>query len=187
MTDPRWLSAPQQRDWRAYVEGSIRLNDVLDRDLKAKHGLTMAEYEILVRLSDAPDHRLRMAQLADEASQSRSRLSHTVSRLECKGLVTRGTCGADKRGVNAELTEEGSPSCRRPRSIMSPRCVSSSSTWSTPPTWPPSAGRSRPSPSRSPRRADQLIPVQKPNENSDRNVQPHISPTPYNRMNPVIL
>jgi len=107
MTDPRWLSAPQQRDWRAYVEGSIRLNDVLDRDLKTKHGLTMAEYEILVRLSDAPDHRLRMAQLADEASQSRSRLSHTVSRLECKGLVVRGTCGADKRGVNAELTEEG--------------------------------------------------------------------------------
>jgi DNA-binding MarR family transcriptional regulator len=107
MTDPRWLSAPQQRDWRAYVEGSMRLNDVLDRDLKTKHGLTMAEYEILVRLSDAPDHRLRMAQLADEASQSRSRLSHTVSRLECKGLVSRGTCGADKRGVNAELTEEG--------------------------------------------------------------------------------
>lgn len=107
MTEPRWLSAVQQRDWRAYVEGSIRLNDVLDRDLKTKHGLTMAEYEILVRLSEAPDHRLRMAQLAEEASQSRSRLSHTVSRLECKGLVARGTCGADKRGVNAELTEDG--------------------------------------------------------------------------------
>jgi DNA-binding MarR family transcriptional regulator len=107
MTEPRWLDADQQRDWRAYVGGSIRLNDVLDRDLKVKHGLTLAEYEILVRLSEAPDRRLRMAQLADEASQSRSRLSHTVSRLECKGLVARGTCGADKRGVNAELTEEG--------------------------------------------------------------------------------
>jgi DNA-binding MarR family transcriptional regulator len=48
-----------------------------------------------------------MAELAEVASQSRSRLSHTVSRLECKGLVARGTCGADKRGVNAELTEDG--------------------------------------------------------------------------------
>jgi DNA-binding MarR family transcriptional regulator len=107
MTEPRWLDAHQQRDWRAYVEGSIRLNDVLDRDLKRKHGLSMAEYEILVRLSEAPDRRLRMAELAEEASQSRSRLSHTVSRLECKGLVARGTCGADKRGVNAKLTDEG--------------------------------------------------------------------------------
>jgi DNA-binding MarR family transcriptional regulator len=107
MTEPRWLDAAQQRDWRAYVEGSIRLNDVLDRDLKAKHGLTMAEYEILVRLSEAPGRRLRMAELAEVASQSRSRLSHTVSRLECKGLVARGTCGDDKRGVNAELTEDG--------------------------------------------------------------------------------
>jgi DNA-binding MarR family transcriptional regulator len=107
MTEPRWLDAAQQRDWRAYVEGSVRLADLLDRDLKAKHGLTMAEYEILVRLSEASDRRLRMAELAEFASQSRSRLSHTVSRLECKGLVARGTCGADKRGVNAELTEQG--------------------------------------------------------------------------------
>jgi DNA-binding MarR family transcriptional regulator len=107
MTEPRWLDATQQRDWRAYVEGSIRLTDLLDRDLKAKHGLTMAEYEILVRLSEAPDRRLRMAELAEVASQSRSRLSHTVSRLEYKRLVSRGTCGDDKRGVNAELTEEG--------------------------------------------------------------------------------
>ncbi|MCW2943509.1 MAG: transcriptional regulator, MarR family [Actinoallomurus sp.] len=107
MTETRWLDAAQQRDWRAYVEGSVRLADVLDRDLKAKHGLTMAEYEILVRLSEAPDRRLRMAELAEFASQSRSRLSHTVARLECKGLVARGTCGADRRGVNAELTHQG--------------------------------------------------------------------------------
>ncbi|MEV0400469.1 MarR family transcriptional regulator [Actinoallomurus sp. NPDC050550] len=107
MTEPRWLDAAQQRDWRAYIEGSVRLADLLDRDLKSKHGLSTAEYEILVRLSEAPGRRLRMAELADFASQSRSRLSHTVARLECKGLVARGTCGADKRGVNAELTDEG--------------------------------------------------------------------------------
>jgi DNA-binding MarR family transcriptional regulator len=107
MTEPRWLDAAQQRDWRAYVDGSVRLADLLDRDLKSKHGLTLAEYEILVRLSEAPERRLRMAELADVASQSRSRLSHTVSRLECKGLVARNNCGADKRGVFATLTDEG--------------------------------------------------------------------------------
>src|SRR3954469_4968397 len=107
MSEPRWLDAVQQRDWRAYVEGSVRLTDLLDRDLKAKHGLTMAEYEILVRLSEAPDRRLRMAELAEHASQSRSRLSHTCSRLESKGLVFRGGCPNDKRGVYAHLTEKG--------------------------------------------------------------------------------
>jgi DNA-binding MarR family transcriptional regulator len=107
MTEPRWLDATQLRDWRTYIEGSVRLADVLDRDLKSKHGLSAAEYEILVRLSEAPRRQLRMAELAESASQSRSRLSHTVSRLECKGLVARGTCGADKRGVIAELTDAG--------------------------------------------------------------------------------
>jgi DNA-binding MarR family transcriptional regulator len=107
MTEPRWLDAAQQRDWRAYLDGSLRLAEVLDRDLRTKHGLSNPEYEILVRLSEAPGRRLRMAELAEHANQSRSRLSHTVARLECKGFVARGTCCADKRGVNAELTEEG--------------------------------------------------------------------------------
>ncbi|MFC9972050.1 MarR family winged helix-turn-helix transcriptional regulator [Spirillospora sp. NPDC050679] len=107
MTEPRWLDATQQRDWRAFVDGSVRLTDLLDRDLKAKHGLSVSEYEILVRLSEAPERRLRMAELAANASQSRSRLSHTCSRLESKGLVFRGGCPSDKRGVYAHLTDAG--------------------------------------------------------------------------------
>lgn len=107
MSEPRWLDATEQRDWRAYVDGSVRLTEIMDRDLKAKHGLSVSEYEILVRLSEAPEHRLRMAELAANASQSRSRLSHTCSRLESKGLVMRDTCPGDKRGVFAILTPEG--------------------------------------------------------------------------------
>jgi DNA-binding MarR family transcriptional regulator len=107
MPETHWLSPPQQRDWRAFVDGSVRLLDVLDQSLKSGHGLSMAEYEILVRLSEAPDRKLRMAQLAAEASQSRSRLSHTCARLEAKGLVRRETCPSDKRGVLAHLTDEG--------------------------------------------------------------------------------
>ncbi|REE97457.1 MarR family winged helix-turn-helix transcriptional regulator [Thermomonospora umbrina] len=107
MTEPRWLDARQQRDWRSFIEGSVRLHDLLERDLKAKHGLSTSEYEIMVRLSEAPGHALRMAELAEHASQSRSRLSHTCGRLESKGLVRRESCANDKRGVFAQLTEEG--------------------------------------------------------------------------------
>jgi DNA-binding MarR family transcriptional regulator len=107
MADPRWLKETEQVHWRAYVAGSTLLWEVLDRDLKAGHGLTMAEYEILVRLSESPERRLRMAELAESAYQSRSRLSHTCSRLESKGLVIRQPCEGDKRGVNAILTPEG--------------------------------------------------------------------------------
>jgi DNA-binding MarR family transcriptional regulator len=107
MGRPRWLDSAQQRDWRAYIEGSVRLLDLLDRDLKARHGLSMPEYEILVQLSEAPDRRMRMADLAASASQSRSRLSHTCARLESKGLVRRETCASDKRGVLAHLTDDG--------------------------------------------------------------------------------
>ncbi|MEO5874944.1 MAG: MarR family transcriptional regulator [Streptosporangiaceae bacterium] len=107
MAEPRWLSETEQVNWRAYMAGSTQLWEALDRDLKTGHGLTMAEYEILVRLSESPDRRLRMAELAESAYQSRSRLSHTCSRLESKGLVAREPCEDDKRGVNAILTEQG--------------------------------------------------------------------------------
>ncbi|ROO90643.1 MarR family transcriptional regulator [Actinocorallia herbida] len=107
MAETRWLDATQQGQWRSYLDGSSLLLELLDRELKATHGLTMSEYEILVRLSEAPGRTLRMAELAQMAYHSRSRLSHTCARLEAKGLVVRVPCDDDKRGVNAVLTEEG--------------------------------------------------------------------------------
>jgi DNA-binding MarR family transcriptional regulator len=103
----RWLSRSEQRAWRSYIEGSLRLYERLDRELREGHGLSMPEYEILVRLSEAPDRRIRMAELAESANQSRSRLSHTVSRLERSRLVRRDSCPEDRRGVFAVLTDEG--------------------------------------------------------------------------------
>jgi DNA-binding MarR family transcriptional regulator len=81
--------------------------DRLDRDLRDNHDLSLPEYEILVRLSEAADRRMRMAVLADSLSHSRSRVTHTVSRMEKAGLVTRDPCLADGRGVEAVLTERG--------------------------------------------------------------------------------
>ncbi len=107
MGDTRWLDPDQQRDWRTFVNGIARLTDKLDRVLRDKHGLSMPEYEILVRLSEAEQRRQRMADLAESVSHSRSRLSHTVGRLESDGLVRRESCGGDGRGVYAVLTDKG--------------------------------------------------------------------------------
>jgi DNA-binding MarR family transcriptional regulator len=106
-TGTRWLDAEQQRSWRAYLVGTTLLTDRLDRDLRELHDLSMPEYEILVRLSEAPDRRMRMAELAGSISHSRSRVTHTVTRLEKDGLVERSACVSDGRGVEAVLTDEG--------------------------------------------------------------------------------
>jgi DNA-binding MarR family transcriptional regulator len=106
-TETRWLDRDQQRSWRAYLVGTTLLMDRLDRDLREMHDLSMPEYEILVRLSEAPDHRMRMAVLAGSISHSRSRVTHTVARLEKDGLVTRSACVSDGRGVEAVLTQTG--------------------------------------------------------------------------------
>jgi len=103
----RWLSPEQQQHWRAYIAASTLLQDRLSRELQAAHGITMADYEILVRLSEAPDRRLRMSQLAEHTLASRSRLSHQVDRLEKAGFVRREACESDRRGANAVLTDHG--------------------------------------------------------------------------------
>jgi DNA-binding MarR family transcriptional regulator len=103
-----WLDQHQQRAWRAFLVGTTLLMDRLDRELRERHRLSLPEYEILVRLSEAPTHRLRMAVLADSVSHSRSRVTHTVNRMEAAGLVSRDACVADGRGVEAVLTDHGS-------------------------------------------------------------------------------
>lgn len=106
-TDTPWLSADQQRIWRAFLGATTVLTDRLDRDLRSQHGLSMPEYEILVRLSESPDRSIRMAELADAVSHSRSRVTHTIARLEREGIVRRGQCSDDGRGVSAFLTDHG--------------------------------------------------------------------------------
>ncbi len=102
-----WLDADQQRSWRALVMGMTLLIDRLDDDLRRSHGLSLTEYEILVRLSEAEDRRLRMAQLADALAHSRSRVTHTVARLEKAGLVSRSATPEDGRGIVCQMTDQG--------------------------------------------------------------------------------
>jgi DNA-binding MarR family transcriptional regulator len=102
-----WLTNDQQRAWRAYIVGTTLLMDRLDRDLREGHDVSMPEYEILVRLSEAVDHALRMAELAHSVKNSRSRTTHTIARMERAGLVERRQCLSDGRGVVAHLTDAG--------------------------------------------------------------------------------
>ncbi|MFI0794059.1 MarR family winged helix-turn-helix transcriptional regulator [Micromonospora rubida] len=103
----RWLDPDEQRTWRAYLAASRALMDTLDRELQRDAGMPHAYYEILVRLSEAPDRRLRMGDLADATGSSRSRLSHAAARLEASGWIRREDCPTDRRGQVATLTAAG--------------------------------------------------------------------------------
>src|SRR3954464_3737240 len=105
----RWLAPGEQEVWRAFLDVSRLLFEQLNRQLSDETGMSLAEYEILVQLSEAPDRRLRMSEVADRVVSSRSRITHTVGRLEDRGLVAREPCAADGRGVGCVLTDGGFP------------------------------------------------------------------------------
>ena len=105
--EPRWLTADEQLSWRAFLSASLLLHEQLGRDMQRLHGLTNADYEILVRLSESPQRRLRMTDLAESTWSSKSRLSHQITRMEQAGLVRREPCSSDRRGFFAVLTDTG--------------------------------------------------------------------------------
>ncbi|MDR7273766.1 MarR family winged helix-turn-helix transcriptional regulator [Catenuloplanes atrovinosus] len=103
----RWLNAEEQRTWRAFLFASRALLETLDRELQHDSGMPHAYYEILVRLSEAPERSMRMSDLASSLASSRSRLSHAVTRLTEQGWVRREDCPTDRRGQLAVLTDRG--------------------------------------------------------------------------------
>ena len=107
MSEPRWLDDTEQRVWQAWLRSTVRVHEALERDLQQQFGRSLADYEVLVHLSEADGHRRRMADLADRSLVSRSRLTHTVDRLQRIGLVERQPCPEDRRGTWAVLTPLG--------------------------------------------------------------------------------
>jgi DNA-binding MarR family transcriptional regulator len=105
--DVRWLTPAEQDVWRAFLDVSRLLFEQLNRQLSDDAKMSLAEYEILVQLSESPARRMRMSELADRVVSSRSRITHTVGRLEDRGLVHREPCADDGRGVLCVLTDEG--------------------------------------------------------------------------------
>ncbi len=103
----RWLSTREQWAWRTYLRGVAVVSEALNHDLIEELKISLNEYEVLSRLSETPGFTMRMSTLAEGLVHSRSRLTHTVTRLESEGLVARSTCKVDRRGVNCTLTDKG--------------------------------------------------------------------------------
>lgn len=101
------LDAPRLAAWRAYIEASQRLFTRLEEDLRADSALSFADYHVLVLLSEAPDQRLRMGELAGRLVFSPSRLTYQISSMQRRGLVAREPCPEDRRGSEAVLTAAG--------------------------------------------------------------------------------
>jgi DNA-binding MarR family transcriptional regulator len=99
---------PEQLDvWRTFLRAHASITRRLESDLVAEQGLPLASYDVLVQLVESPDHRLRMAELAERVLLSRSGLTRLVDRLERDGLVVREPSVEDARGIEAVLTEAG--------------------------------------------------------------------------------
>lgn len=107
MNEPRWLDEREARAWRGYAHMQAQLSARLHRSLQRRTGLSLPDYEVLVHLSEAPDGRLRSFQLSAALQWEKSRLSHHLTRMEARGLVSRQECGSDGRGAFVVLTPAG--------------------------------------------------------------------------------
>lgn len=110
---PRALTPTEVLAWRAYIEGSLRLNTRIEEDLKADEGMTLFDFHVLVLLAEAPGGRLRMGELAQRLVFLPSRLTYQVARMERQGLICREPCDDDGRGSYAAITPAGRTALRR--------------------------------------------------------------------------
>lgn len=103
----RWLNDAEQHAWRGLLQVNARLRARLNRGLQASSGLSMADYDVLVALTDVEDRSLRMGELGRTLDWEKSRVSRQVGRMEDRGLVVRRECPDDGRGTFVDLTEQG--------------------------------------------------------------------------------
>jgi DNA-binding MarR family transcriptional regulator len=104
---PGWLDDVQQDSWRAFAAAMVKLRWALECQLQHDAGLSFVEYHALARLSENPEHTMRMSELAEVTNASLSRLSHLIKRLERRDLVRREPDPDDGRYTNAILTPAG--------------------------------------------------------------------------------
>ena len=105
--EPRWLSDVEMQAWLRVLRLVMLLPGSLDRQLRRDARLNHSSYMILATLSEAPEHSMRMTELAGQTATSLSRLSHAVTALEQRGWVVRHPSEQDRRGLTASLTDAG--------------------------------------------------------------------------------
>src|SRR4051812_31345737 len=115
----RWLDGDEQRVWRGYLRMQNRIAAQLNRELQADSDLSLADFDVLVQLTDVPAGRVRVVELARTLRWEQSRLSHQVARMQRRGLVVREDCADDRRGAFVVLTPAG----RRAIEAAAPRDV----------------------------------------------------------------
>src|SRR3954453_15141507 len=103
----QWLTDDEQRAWRGLVQMTSRLDARLNRELQQTSGLSLTDYDVLVLLTEAPDGRRWVFEIAEDLQWEQSRLSHHLARMQRRGLVAREECTTDKRGAFVVLTEAG--------------------------------------------------------------------------------
>jgi DNA-binding MarR family transcriptional regulator len=109
----RWLSEEEQRAWRGLLRMTSQLNARMNRQLQDECGISLADYEVLVALSEAPEGRLRVFEVADALTWEQSRVSHQLARMQRRGLITREGCATDARGAFAVLATAGRTAIER--------------------------------------------------------------------------
>lgn len=107
MADPRWLDDREAKAWRGFIAMGGQLTARLNRHLLRDAGLSGGDYAVLVGLSEAPEGRLRAFELGRALDWEKSRLSHHLTRMEGRGLISRAECATDARGAFVVITEKG--------------------------------------------------------------------------------
>src|SRR5437588_3792943 len=108
----RWLTEDEQRAWRGLLRMTSQLNARMNRQLQDDYGISLADYDVLVVLSEAPEGR-RVFEIADSLAWEQSRVSHQLARMQQRGLVAREECRTDARGAFVVLTEAGRAAIER--------------------------------------------------------------------------
>ena len=98
---------PRLAAWSAFLRAHARVVRELERELQTEQRMALTDYDVLVQLANAGEHRLRMSELADRLLLSRSGATRLVDRLVAQGLIERRTCDDDRRGQWASLTDAG--------------------------------------------------------------------------------
>lgn len=107
MDKVRWLDERELRAWRSLQFMQMRLEGQLARQLAADSGLSYPDYLVLVALTDRPDGRMRLFELAEALGWEKSRVSHQVARMADRGLVGKEKCDSDRRGAFVVVTAKG--------------------------------------------------------------------------------
>jgi DNA-binding MarR family transcriptional regulator len=106
-SSPRWLEPREQTAWRAYLDMNAKLAARLNREMQDQCGISIADFSVLVQLSEHVDARMRVLELARSLGWEKSRLSHQLTRMQQRGLIERANCSEDRRGAWIRLTARG--------------------------------------------------------------------------------